>query len=112
MAPGCLMANESCTPCRVNLCRLKPEEINLYKSLNNLTLNETRQIEVPEQPRRPLPTYQPLSRVINPEFITFLSENKIDFGEILLIADFLSHFELVNMRKLAEGEEYSNAVTE
>jgi len=60
---------------------------------------------------RPLPTYQPLSRVINPEFITFLSDNKIEFVDILLLADFLIHFELVNMRTLAEGEEYSNAVT-
>ena len=58
---------------------------------------------------RPLPTFEPLSSVINPGFVTFAREQEIDFVQILLLADFLIHFELVSMRKLAEGDEYSNA---
>ena len=58
---------------------------------------------------RPLPNFQPLSSVINPDFVDVITEQKIDFVEILLIADFLIHFDLVDMRKLTEDEEYSNA---
>jgi hypothetical protein len=59
--------------------------------------------------QRPLPTFRPLSATFTPEILDFIKKYEIDFCEIIEMADFMIHFQLIRMRKLGESDEYSNA---
>lgn len=58
---------------------------------------------------RPLPKFQPLSDCVDSDFVSFLGSSGVKFIDVLYLANYFLNTNLVKMRPLQEGQEYSNA---
>ena len=58
---------------------------------------------------RPLPKLDPLSDCVDSDFIWFLGSNQVKFIDVLYLTNYFLNTNLVKMRPLQEGQEYSNA---